>query len=124
MKLIQLVNAYITADAMSSEAWPYDLALALVKVKKQTREEAAFFIERERALVDRYAATDENGNIRLTPAGTFLFKAPAEASEYERARRELGDTEAGIEPAPVRVKAPAEIKPSYIEALEGFVEFS
>lgn len=125
MKLMKAVRAHLAAEEMGRQSWPYDMALALVKVKKATKEDTDFFIEKERELVLRYAALDERGNVRMTPAGTFLFRDPALGGEYEKARRELGETEiSGDRPAPFRVKPPAEIKPEFIEALEGFVEFT
>lgn len=124
MKLIQAVRANLAAEEMSKQTLPYDLALALVKVKKATREDTAFFIGKERELVMEYAALDEKGRVRLTEAGTFIFRDPARAGEYEEARRELGDTDVGMQPVVLRVKAPTQIKPEHIEALEGFVDFT
>ena len=124
MKLIDVVNAHIAAVEMGQLSWPYDMALALVKVKKSTKTDVDFFVREERELVMQYAALDESGNVRLTPNNTFIFKDPAMCAEYERNRAELGNTEAGERPATIRVKAPAEIKPAYIEALDGFIEFS
>ncbi|MCL1819423.1 MAG: hypothetical protein FWG36_02060 [Oscillospiraceae bacterium] len=125
MTLKNIVDAYIAADTMSGQTLPYDLALALVNVKKQTRDEAAFYIEKEHELILRYAALDDDGNIRMTANNTFIFKDMSKAAEYDRARSELGNTPLGrgILDAPIRVKAPAEIKPQFIEALEGFIEF-
>ena len=124
MKLIEAVNAYMAAEEMSKEKWPYQVALAIVKVKRAVKDEVDFFVEKERELVAEYAAQDEKGNIRLTKAGTFVFKDPSQGPVYEAARRELGATEIDLQQKVLRVRAPAEIKPEYIEALEGFVEFT
>ena len=123
MKLMDVVMANIAACEMSAQCWSYGLALALVKVKRATSDEAAFFVDRERALVLEYAALDDGGNLRLTPEGRFVFADPSRAAEYERARAGLGDTEVGVQAGPLRVDAPAEIRPAWIEALEGFIEF-
>jgi hypothetical protein len=124
MKLINKVNAYITAEAMSGEVWSYDLALALVKVKAAVKEDAAFFIEEEQKLVKLFADLNEDGSIRLGKNGTFTFKDPARVGEYGRLRTELCNTDAGEAPGVITVKPPAEIKPGYIEALTGFIEFA
>lgn len=124
MKLIEVVNAYMAADEMSREKWPYAISLAVVKVKRALRDEMNFFLEEERKLVASYAATDDRGNIRLTPEGRFVFRDPADGADYERKRRELGETEITPTHKLLRVKAPSEIKPSFIEALEGFIEFA
>lgn len=125
MKLIEATQAYLAAEEMGRNVWPYDLALALVKVKRATKADADFYVQEERRLVEQYAELDEKGRMRLTPARTFVFKDPTKGGEYEAARRELGETPAGEygKPFPLRVKAPAAIKPEHIEALEGFIAF-
>ena len=98
MKLIEAVNAYLAAEEMSREKWPYPVALALVKVKRRVKDEVDFFLARERELVEEYAARDERGNIRLTSAGTFVFKDPAKGPPMRQpekkncARRRLRST--------------------------------
>ena len=124
MKLIDIVMANIAADEMGQQAWPYDLALALVKVKKATADDAAFFVSKERDLVLKYAELDAAGNLRLTDKGTFIFKDPAKAGEYERLRAELSETDTPAQIAPIKVKPPEEIRPAWISALEGFIEFA
>lgn len=124
MKLMEAVNAYMAADEMSREKWPYAISLAVVKVKRALRDEVNFFLEEERKLVARYAATDARGNIRLTEEGKFVFKDPLEGADYERQRQELGETEVTPTHNLLQVRAPAEIKPAYIEALEGFITFT
>ena len=61
MKLIEAVNAYMAAEEMSKEKWPYQVALAIVKVKRAVKDEVDFFVEKERELVAEYAAQDEKG---------------------------------------------------------------
>lgn len=124
MKLINAVRAYLAAEEMGRQTWPYDLALAIVKVKRETEAEKEFFIEKERELVMKYADLDERGNVRLTPEGRFLFRDPGCAGEYERERRSLEDTETAGRPTPLRARAPERIRPEHIEALEGFIRFA
>lgn len=124
MKLIKAVNAYLAADEMSREKWPYAVSLAVVKVKRALKDEFDFFADKERELIVQYAAMDARGNIRLTPEGRFVFRDPADGADYEQKRRELGETEVTPTHRLLRVRAPAEIKPAHIEALEGFVEFT
>lgn len=124
MKLIEAVNAYLAADEMSGEKWPYGVSLAVVKVKRALKDEFDFFVEKERELVARYAAQDGMGNIRLTSEGRFVFRDPADGADYEKLRRELGETEITPTHKLMRVRAPEEIKPAHIEALEGFIEFT
>ena len=121
MKLIEAVNANLAAQEMSQQRLPYDLALAVVKVKRATADETDFFLREERALVEEYADTDENGNIRMTGSGRFAIRGSAQ--EYEKKRKALADTETKIDFTPIEVTAPAEIKPALIEALDGFLVF-
>ena len=48
MKLIEAVNANLAAQEMSQQRLPYDLALAVVKVKRATADETDFFLREER----------------------------------------------------------------------------
>ena len=113
----------MAAQEMQGQLLQYDLALALVKLKRELQADADFYIARERELIMKYAVLDDSGNVRLTPQGTFLFKDPAQGADYERDRRELGETDAGAAPAAYKAKAPAEAKPYWIEALRGFIDF-
>ena len=124
MKLLDIVNAYVAAEEMSGLSWPYDFALALVYVKKQTRDDAVFFIEKEREIIARYAELDGAGNIRMSPGGKFTFKDPADAYKYEQERRELGEADTKIKADQVQCKPPSEMKPAWLEALEPFIDFS
>lgn len=65
-KLIEIVNAYGAAEALSREKCAYGLALALVRLKKALREEAAFYLEQERALARKYGQTDDKGHLVMT----------------------------------------------------------
>ena len=123
MKLIDVVNANMAVTKMSGLMWPYDLALALVKVRRSTADETVFFAERELELLNEFAAFDDNGDVRLSPSGRCLFKDPTRGDEYERARALLCDTDAGGTFSVLRVKAPAEIQPDWLAALDGFIEF-
>lgn len=123
MKVIDAVRAHLAADEMGKLPWTYETALALVKVKRATQDEMEFYAAGERELVERFAKKDENGNIRVTERGAFTLNDSAQAGEYERARWELGETETQVDFAPLRVKAPETIRPEWIEALEGLIEF-
>ena len=65
MTLMEAVQAHTAAEEMGRQALPYDLALALVKVKQATAAEMETFLEEERKLVERYAEKDEDGNMRM-----------------------------------------------------------
>jgi len=123
MKLIDVVRAYVATDAMRSLEFAFDLSLALVRVRKATAEEAIFYINNERELALRFAELDENLKMKVLPNGSFVFKAGASEEEFERLRKELADTAVEFSLPVSRVRPPAEIRPEWIEALEGFIEF-
>jgi hypothetical protein len=123
MRLVDVVKAYCAAVEMMELSWPFDLALAVVKVKRVAAVDFEFFVARERELVLEYAAVDVDGNVRLSGSGArFVFADPARGAEYERERALLADVEV-VPPPVLRVRRPAEIRPDWLEALDGFVEF-
>ncbi len=80
MKLIEAVNAYLAAEEMSREKWPYPVALALVKVKRRVKDEVDFFLARERELVEEYAARDEQGQHPPHQRRDFRFQRPGKGA--------------------------------------------
>ena len=80
--LMEAVMANLAAEEVGRQAVPYSLALALMKVKQATAAEAETFAAEERKLVEKFAAKDEDGNIRVAQ-GRFTFRAPGERGEYE-----------------------------------------
>ena len=79
--LMEAVMANLAAEEVGRQAVPYSLALALMKVKQATAAEAETFAAEERKLVEKFAAKDEDGNIRVAQ-GRFTFRAPGERGEY------------------------------------------
>ena len=59
----------------------------------------------------------------MTRPGAFAFRDPGERENYDRERRELGETETEVDLSPVKAQPPAEIAPAALEALEGFILF-
>lgn len=123
MKLINAVEAHMAAEELSGQTLPYPLALALVKVKRATADEAAFFLEEEQKLVAQYADLDEDGRLRMIQGGRFVMKDPAKLGEYEAARRKLAETDIGTTKDKIQVAPPEAITPAQIEALEPYLEF-
>ena len=125
MKLMDTVQAWIAASELQKEKLPYPLALALVKVRKATEDDALFFLGHERELALEYAKLDENGNLVMTGPGRFAVKDGKSLDEYERRRAELANTEVEKPlPRKLRVRPPEQIEPGILEALEPFIEFA
>lgn len=74
-------------------------------------------------LTQEFGQLDEKGNVAFTERGTFLFKDPADAPEYNTRRFELANVETEIDWKPAALPEPQKIKPIYLEALEGFIRF-
>jgi len=136
MQLIDIIKVYNTVCGMSCYSWPYDLALAISALKREIHDEVEFFIMEESRLVLEYADRDEHGNIRVSvdehgnlqkfgsgDLASFTFKDPSQRAEYEQSREKLCTLEAGKNITVRRVAAPPEIRPDWLEALEGFIEF-
>lgn len=123
MELIRCVNAYTAAAALSQQEWDYKTAYALVMIKKKLQPQVDFYTAQEMQLVERYGERDEKGKVVLSEKGSFRFKDPEQAAEFAAKRAELGMVETEETFAPLRVPAPERIRPVYLEALEGFLEF-
>lgn len=123
MKLIDVVKAYLAADALYKETLPYALAYALVRVKREAKEAFAFFSEKEMELVAQYAKRDEKENVELAPNGGFIFAEPSKRMEYMQKRAELMETEIDFNFQPIKTAPPEKIKPEWLESLAGFILF-
>lgn len=82
-----------------------------------------FYIREENKLTQEFGQLDEKGNVAFTERGTFLFKDPADAPEYNTRRFELANVETEIDWKPAALPEPQKIKPIHLEALEGFIRF-
>lgn len=123
MKLKEAMNAYLAAETLSREKLPYATAAAIVQVKRETREFAELYLQEERKLVEAYAETDENGMIRIDENGRFRCRDGLRAADYEKSRKDLGETEVAVEAQKMRVSAPETITAEQIEALSAWMEF-
>jgi len=110
--LMEAVMANLAAEEVGRQAVPYSLALALMKVKQATAAEAETFAAEERKLVEKFAAKDEDGNIRVAQ-GRFTFRAPGE----------LAETPAEIRFTKLRAPAPDTISVKSLEVLSRFIDF-
>lgn len=123
MYLIQCVNAYAAALAMSQREDEYRLAYALMMLKRELKPQADFFVGEETKLVEEYAAKDERGKVIFNERGNFLFADPAKAEEYAARRAALGMVEAREQFVLRSAPAPKRVSVAQLEALEGFITF-
>lgn len=119
MNLGQCEKAYTAILELSRKEMDYQTAHELVGLERELLPHVSFFAEKERELVEQYAAV-ENGRIKFGANG-FVFKDQSQAEEYRAKHKEL-------ESVCVNVSASRKIKiekitPSQLSALEGFCEF-
>ena len=121
----ETVSAIIPTPALTitSEIRTPTYASSDSEVKRATSDLKDFFVEEERKLVEEYAARDEDGRIRVNENGRFALRAGACAADYEKARKELAETETGAEGEKIRVRAPETITPEQLEALAPWIEW-
>lgn len=123
MKLWRVMAAYVAVEQLKSQEWDYAFALAIYRTKKALADDATFFASEERKLIDKYAARDESGAVKMAGNNAFIFADPALHGEYAERRLMLCETESILGYEPIHVTAPERIRPAHIEALEGFIVF-
>lgn len=122
MKLIRCVDAYLSTTQLMEKECNYATAYALMKLKHDLQPHADFYSKKEMELANEFGKKDSNGILIVEENGTFTFSNPDKAREYATKKGELGKVD--VEDFDVKkIKPPASIKPSQIEALQGFIEF-
>ena len=121
--LIRCVQARIAVDELERQEWDYAAAYALMRLKKALQPAVEFYVQEENRLTQEYGQTDEHGKVAFTERGTFRFKDPALAPEYNARRMELAGVETELDWEPAELPQPQKIRPVHLEALEGFVRF-
>lgn len=120
--LIECVNAHLALSALMDKELDYQTAYAVLGLRRALSEHVAFFKEAERALLEKYAARGEDGEILWEGEGKFVFREPSKCEEFRKQHKELGMVEvSGIQPFYGR--RPKEIRPAVLLALEGFLIF-
>lgn len=119
MKLSDCVRAYEAVMAISRQEFDYKTAFSLVRLERQLRPHAKFYVEQERKLVEQYAKRDDKGIV--WGENGFILQNPEKAEEYATRRKELGDVE--VEDGPLVAVRLDRVSPAHLAALDGFVEF-
>ena len=122
VSMIELVRANLAVKEMERQEMPYELAAALVKLKRATQKDFEAFLELEKKLVRKYAVLDETGNAALEN-GHFKFRDLSEAPAYLEERRELEETAVEAAISRKAVIPPENISPQALEALSVFLNF-
>ena len=120
--LIELVRANLAVKEMERQELPYELAVALVRLRRATQKDFEAFLELEKKLVRKYAILDENGNVTLEN-GHFKFRDSSEAPAYLEERRDLEETAVEVAFSRWAVIPPENITLQALEALSVFLSF-
>lgn len=123
MKLKKIVDAYLATLELSRTDTDYKTAYALMKLKKKTQNQFEFYVQQERELLEKYADKDENGSVIYFDKANVRISDPERLREYEKARRELNELETDDKIRQYSAPVPKSIKPSILEALDGFILF-
>lgn len=123
LELIRCVNAYVAVQGLMEQEWDYPSAHAMTQLRRALKPHADFFLAEEMKLAEQYGRKGEDGQVQFTPRGTFLFRAPDQAGEYNAKRQSLGGVEVNLDWEERTLPRPERIRPVMLEALEGFVKF-
>lgn len=121
--LIRCANAWASIHGLMEQEWDYASAHALTQLRRALKPHVDFFIEEESKLIEQYGEKGEDGQVRFTSHGTFLFKDQGQAGAYNAKRLELGGVEVELDWEERVLPCPERVRPVQLEALEGFVRF-
>lgn len=122
MTLEKALGYYKAIEELSQIEMDCASAYAVVRLKKKLKDHVDFFIAEEMKLVQTYGKRNAGGIVEINE-GTFRFDDDQKALEYRRKRKELGAVQLDTNVNPVKITAPAKLRPALIEDLEGLVEF-
>ena len=135
MKLSKIVDAYTAVNQMRCAEYfngkqtarverelPYDSAAALVALTANLKPQYDHFIAEENKLIAKYAKKDENSS-PIINGSDIQFTDASDKKAFDTERATLSDTEASVEYKPVSMPKPAAARCSWLEALDGLVDF-
>ena len=115
--LDKALDAFAAANQIRSMVKGMD-ALHVFHMKNRLKETVDFLIEEEGKLIA------ENGGT-VTETGMVIFPNPEKKTQFNKARKELGETPAEVdaEAVVIRIDKCPEVNAEQMEALDGFVIF-
>lgn len=135
MQLIKIADAYQAVCQMRSVEYyngkelvrterelPFAQAAALVELSGKLKPHCEYFSAEENKLTQEYAKKDENGNPMIT-GSSVSFETTENKAAFDSGCGKLGALEREIEGLPVTMSKPTTVRCSWLEALDGLVEF-
>ncbi len=135
MKLIKIVKAYTAAEQMrwiqyyngkeivkDERELPFEQASVLVRIMTMFKPYYEGYISSEKSLANQYAKKDENGNIVIND-GSIIFDTIENKRSFDNEIKTLQETEIEVDGLPLQMPKPNTVRCSWIENLDGVVEF-
>lgn len=135
MQLIKLFDAYVAIEQMRYAEYfdgqknvrverelPFEQAEAIVKASAILEPHFQRYVEAERALINKYAQKDKNGN-PIVDGDKVSFATPEDMQKYSEEITELKETEIDINELPIKMPKPNSVRCSWLESLDGIIEF-
>lgn len=118
MKKISLITAVMLYDAIKKlydTQLDYSSAHALVMTKNELEPHVMFFAENEKAMIEKYANKDEEGNLISEEDGRFTV-SPENAKKFNEERVKLNSVEVEVQERKLK-GLPEKISMSTLELL-------
>lgn len=121
----QLIAFRNNGDFFAETTLPLKGAYKLNKIKKAVEKENEFYIEKFQEIVNKYAKTDENGNLVYSDDGNQIMIKDGMVDECNKALDDLQNLEVQIENYGLTLEDlgdDVECTPDELEALMPFME--
>ena len=121
----QLIAFRNNRDFFAETTLPLKGAYKLNKIKKAVEKENEFYIEKFQEIVNKYAKTDENGNLVYSDDGNQIMIKDGMVDECNKALDDLQNLEVQIENYGLTLEDlgdDVECTPDELEALMPFME--
>lgn len=121
----QLIAFRNNGDFFAETTLPLKGAYKLNKIKKAVEKENEFYVEKFQEIVNKYAKTDENGNLVYSDDGNQIMIKDGMVDECNKALDDLQNLEVQIENYGLTLEDlgdDVECTPDELEALMPFME--
>ena len=121
----QLIAFRNNGDFFAGTTLPLKGAYKLNKIKKAVEKENEFYVEKFQEIVNKYAKTDENGNLVYSDDGNQIMIKDGMVDECNKALDDLQNLEVQIENYGLTLEDlgdDVECTPDELEALMPFME--
>lgn len=121
----QLIAFRNNGDFFAGTTLPLKGAYKLNKIKKAVEKENEFYVEKFQEIVNKYAKTDDNGNLVYSDDGNQIMIKDGMVDECNKALEDLQNLEVQIENYGLTLEDlgdDVECTPDELEALMPFME--